>query len=334
MAGLIALYAQGLEMIECPMRYLLIFSVFFMLIPATALAAGSYGYSADNEVVGVSRYHRVVEGETLFDIARQYNLGFNEVKAANPDMNPWVPGVGKRVVLPTKWVLPESYEDYDVIINLAEMRLYRFFDSPGGRRLVSSYPIGVAIDGFATPLGDFVISEKVARPTWYVPASVKRENPSLPDIVPPGDENPLGQYALRLSNTNYFIHGTNKPAGIGMRVSHGCIRLYPEDIVELYHIVGLGAKVKIVYAPVKAGIKAGRVYLEIHDDYLGRVEDLGVLVHDVLAGRGLLGMVDSGRIEMLTHDSLGMPIVAGDMLQSVEATKKSPGTGVPGDSFN
>lgn len=313
--------------------FLLVLSV-CLAFPAQALAAGSYGYSEDNEVVGIIRYHNVSEEEKFPEIARSYNLGFTELSSANPDINPWGPGIGNTVLLPTKWILPTDRDGYDIIVGLAEMRLYRLYRS-GSRSMVASYPIGVATDGFNTPLGSFKISDKLARPSWFVPDSVRRQQPELPLVVPPGDENPLGEYALRLSDTHYFIHGTNKPYGIGLRVSHGCIRLYPEDIVELYSIVQMGANVKVEYEPVKVGVRAGGLFIEVHDDYLDKVEDMHALAIDVLRKKGLLDSADEDLVRRAVDEKRGIPVMVGrvgtGMKDMVEAkAARPPEPGVPG----
>ena len=316
---------------------LVLFTV--LLHPAQVLAAGSYGYSEDKEVIGMTRYHRVNADETMYEIARVYNLGYSEVKSANPDVkNPFKPGLERKVLLPTKWILPSMVRDYDIVVNLAEMRLYRFFSS-GHRRLVSSYPIGVAIDGFFTPLGSFSVSDKLVRPYWYVPDSVRKEQPELPPVVPPGEENPLGEYALRLSDSHYFIHGTNKPYGIGMRVSHGCIRLYPEDIGELHSIVELGASVNIVYEPVKVGARAGNLFMEVHDDYLEKVEDMHALADEVLRKKGYIDIAEAGLVSRAVDEKLGIPVIVGkvddgsDEVVEVKA-EKNPEPEAPGKVSN
>jgi L,D-transpeptidase ErfK/SrfK len=321
------------------MRLIILVLSGIMLLSGQVLAAGSYGYSDTREVVGMTRYHRVEGEETLYEIARKYNIGFNEVAAANPGIkNPFKPGAGNEVTLPTKWILPGTREGFDVIINIAEMRLYRLFSS-GERRLASSYPIGVAIEGFDTPLGTFRISGKLVKPTWIVPDSVRREQPDLPEIVPPGDENPLGDYALKLSDSHYFIHGTNKPFGIGMRVSHGCIRLYPEDIVELYSILNLGSSVKIVYEPVKAGFRSGGLYIEVHDDYLGRIVDIEAHARELLSQRGYGDIADFSLVRKALDEKLGVPVLIDrveDLVnETVEArAKETPEPEAPGRVVN
>lgn len=325
------------------MREIILTLTAIALLAGDVLAAGSYGYSDAREVVGVQRSHTVEGEETLYEIARKYNIGFNEVAAANPAIkNPFKPGEGRKVALPTKWILPSGRERYDVIVNIAEMRLYRLFSS-GGRPLVSSYPIGVAIEGFDTPLGSFNVSDKLVKPAWFVPDSIRREQPELPEVVPPGEENPLGEYALRLSDSHYFIHGTNKPFGIGMRVSHGCIRLYPEDIVELYSIVDIGSSVKIVYEPVKAGIRAGGLFLEVHEDFLGKVEDMEALALEVLREKNYEDIADLELLRMAVDEKLGAPVLigmSGEILNEVmearakAGEKETPEREAPGQTVN
>ena len=295
------------------------------VLAADANAAGSYVYDPQGNVVGLVRHHIVGQDETFYEVARLYGLGYNEMESANAGINPWVPGVGKSVIVPTKWVLPSESGKFDIIVNLAEMRIYRFFNSEG-RDYITSYPIGVAIEGFYTPQAEFSISDKIKEPNWYVPDSVRQQNPELPKVVLPGADNPLGKFALRLSDTAYFIHGTNKPLGIGKRVSHGCIRLYPEDIEQLFSLVRLGERVSVVYEPVKLGIKSGRVYLEVHDDYLD-LSDLDDLAHKLLEDRGLQGNVDPVRVATAIEERSGVPVVIGeDVVVEVMGaeTRKTP----------
>jgi L,D-transpeptidase ErfK/SrfK len=206
------------------MRWPILF-LFLLASASVADAGGAYPYGPGKSVIGLVRTHAASGDETLHELAREFDLGYNEITDANPALDPWVPGKGSDVVLPTAWVLPAA-PTKGVVINLAEMRLYHYLDS-GGRTLVRSFPIGIATEGVTSPRGSFSIMDKVVNPTWYVPRSLREEKPGLPAAVPPGPDNPLGEYAMRLSGTDYFIHGTNQPYGIGRRVSHGCIRLYP-----------------------------------------------------------------------------------------------------------
>ncbi|NPA48576.1 MAG: L,D-transpeptidase family protein [Thermodesulfobacteria bacterium] len=246
------------------MNFLRVFLLCNLLFLGPSWALERFYWSPHEMVVGKLKWHVVSEGETLLDIARWYNLGYNQIVLANPDVDPWIPPVGKKVLIPSQYVLPEIKNS--LVVNLAEMRLY-FFRKEGGRNIVYTAPIGVGAEGKLTELGVYSIVRKKKNPTWYVPKSIREEDPTLPPVVPPGPENPLGKYALYLSRGAYAIHGTNKPWGIGRRVSHGCIRMYPEDIEALYPLVPLGTPVFIIYQPYKLGIKGDKVFLQAFPDF-------------------------------------------------------------------
>lgn len=204
--------------------------------------------------------YRASYQDTLLDVARRFKLGYVEMVAANPGTDPWLPGEGADLVLPTVHLMPDA-EPQGIVINLADMRLY-FFDAPGGAP--RSYPIGIGREGLTTPLGETKVVRKAENPTWRPTARMRAEDPTLPEVVPPGPENPLGTRALYLGWSQYLIHGTNKPWGVGRRVSSGCIRMYPEDVEELYELVKIGTKVTVVDQPVKLGWIDGELYLEAH----------------------------------------------------------------------
>jgi len=206
--------------------------------------------------------------DTLHDIARRYDLGYEEIVAANPGVDPWLPGEGTRIVLPTQFILPSKIRE-GLVLNLAAMRLFYFPESEeGAAPTVITHPIGIGREGWQTPMGQSRIIEKLVRPTWTVPASVLKEyaenGEPLAPVVPPGPDNPLGSHAMRLSLPSYLIHGTNKSYGVGMRVSHGCVRLYPEDIARLFPEVPLGTPVYISNEPYVTGWRNGRLYLDAH----------------------------------------------------------------------
>lgn len=206
--------------------------------------------------------------DTLADIARRHGLGYNQLVEANPDVDPWLPGGGTSITLPTEFVLPDAPRQ-GIVINVAAMRLFYYpANKPGQPPRVMTFPVGIGRVNWATPLGQTQVISKVRNPAWYVPASVRHEHAQngdpLPEIVPPGPDNPLGGYAMRLSMPGYLIHGTNKPYGIGMRVSHGCVRLYPKDIVELFDRVPVETPVEIVNQPYLIGWREGMLYLEAH----------------------------------------------------------------------
>lgn len=210
-------------------------------------------------IIGRQEIVQATRDDTLIDLARSHNLGYVELAAANPGVDPWLPGEGTRLVLPTAHLLPPG-EQKGIVINLAEQRLY-YFDDPAGPM---SFPIGVGREGADTPLGETTVVRKREDPTWYPPASARREDPSLPSSVPPGPENPLGDRALYLGWPAYLVHGTNEPYGIGRRVSRGCIRLYPEDIRLLYPMVAKGTPVRVIDEPLKIQEVEGELYLEAH----------------------------------------------------------------------
>lgn len=209
------------------------------------------------------------EEDTLLDIGRRYGVGFNEMKSANPTVDMWVPGKDTKVTIPTQFILPPGPRE-GVVVNIAEMRIY-YYPKPqkGEAPKVTTFPVSVGRMDWNTPLGETKIIAKVKDPAWYPPQSIRDEHEAdgdpLPRRVPPGPDNPLGQYAMRLGIPGYLIHGTNKPQGLGMRVTHGCIRMYPEDIEYFFSIVPKGTKVRLINAPYKAGWLMDQLYLEAHE---------------------------------------------------------------------
>jgi len=224
--------------------------------------------SPEQAVIGEPQIVYTREENTFSDLAREYGLGYDEIVAANPDIDPWLPGDGTAVLLPTQYVLPDVSRR-GLILNIASKRLFYFPKVADGVPIqVLTYPIGIGRVGWETPLGDTTVVAKARDPSWYVPASVRRERAEmgspLPAVVPPGPDNPLGHFVLKLDMPGYLIHGTNQPYGVGMRVSHGCIRLYPENIEPLYGMVGIGETVAIINEPYLAGWRDGELYFESH----------------------------------------------------------------------
>jgi L,D-transpeptidase ErfK/SrfK len=220
----------------------------------------------DDDVIGRLATIRLKRGDTLPDIARHFSLGINTVSAANPGVDIWVPRAWQRIVLPLSFILPEARRK-GIVLNLAAMRLF-YFKSDGNLQAISTFPVGIGTAEKPTPMGRMYITRKKLRPTWYVPASIaadhRKKGDPLPAMVPPGPLNPLGDYALYLSKSGYLVHGTNKPASVGLRATNGCIRLYPEDIKRLYETTPLKTPVKIVNQPYLVGRRDGVVYLEAH----------------------------------------------------------------------
>jgi len=282
--------------------------VAFFLTGASA-EAGVYRLSAGEAVIGSIGHYTVKEGESLIEIARKFGLGYQEVAEANPDLDPFVPGAGAAVVLPSSFILPDDDGARGIVINLSELRLYYFF-AIGDKRFVRVYPIGIGRQGDNTPTGDFSVVEKIANPSWHVPESIRLEKPELPKVVPPGPDNPLGSYAMRLSRGDILIHGTNRPWGVGRRVSHGCIRLYPENIPELFDRVPKGTRVRILRQPVKVGMKDNRVYLEVHRD--GCAMNLFDEAVRLLNSKGLIKYVSTERVYHGLEESNGLPVDISD----------------------
>jgi len=206
--------------------------------------------------------------DTLVDIARRHGLGYQDIVGANPNVNVWVPGEGTEVVLPNRFVLPPGQRT-GLILNLAEYRMYYFpVPKAGETAKVHTYPMSIGRMDWETPLGRTQIVAMAKNPAWYPPQSVRDEHAAngdpLPRIVPPGPENPLGTRALRLGLPGYLIHGTNRPAGVGMRVSHGCIRMFPEDVEFLFDRIPVKTSVRIIDVPVKIGWDGEELVAEIH----------------------------------------------------------------------
>ena len=214
---------------------------------------------ATAEVVGEVRTHRIDGEDTLLDVAVDHGLGYLQIIAANPGVDPWLPGSGRDVVIPAARIIPQGRRE-GIVINLPERRLYAF----EAGRLTGDFPVGIGRDGYETPRGTTRIVRRRVNPTWYPTPSARRDDPSLPAAVRPGPDNPLGTRALDLGWPRYLIHGTNKPFGIGRRASRGCIRMYDADIVKLFERVRVGTPVRIVDQPVKAGWRGGRLWLEAH----------------------------------------------------------------------
>lgn len=279
---------------------------FIILFFTSSVVAEVYSYGKDNTVIGVNTTYKVKDNESLIEIARKFGIGFNEIADSNPNIDPFIPGTGITVKIPTSWVLPDATLSNGIVINLSEMRLYYFLKQLRSMS-VMTFPIGIGSEGTDTPVGNFRVIKKIVRPSWYVPESIRKEKPTLPKVVPPGPDNPLGSHALRLSLGTVLIHGTNKPYGVGRKVSHGCIRLYPEDIPKLFQSVPNGAKVTIIRQPVKAGIKNNKVYIEVHKDKLLNINYFNEAVN-LLSKKNLYKSVDKEKMLSALREKSGIPV--------------------------
>lgn len=223
----------------------------------------------DNDVIGQVKVIYATKEDTLLDIARRHGLGYDEMVHANPGLDRWAPGEGTPVVLPTRYILPDTPRE-GLVLNIAELRLY-YYPKAGadGERVVYTYPVSIGRMDWKTPLGVTRVTAKEVDPPWRPPATIKAEHAAegdiLPDVVPGGPDNPLGRHALRLALPSYLIHGTNRPNGIGMRVTHGCVRMYPEDIEQVFGMVPVGTPLRMIDQPVKVGRINGHWLVEAHE---------------------------------------------------------------------
>src|SRR5216117_3692171 len=265
-------------------------------------------------VIGALRHYRIRAGDTLLDVARWFDLGYNEIVDANPGVDPWVPAVGTDVVVPTEWVLPCcTYQG--IVVNIPELRLYYFRPAPDDPRttLLTTYPVGLGRDDRRTPRGKFRVQSKQVKPTWYIPESIRREHiaergdgrRSIPGGAP---DNPLGDYRLQLTHRLYGIHGTDVPWGIGMQATHGCVRLYPEDIERLFRLVEVGTPVEFTYQPVKVGRRDGVAYVEVERDIYRYTRSLAGAARTALAREKLTGRVDGRLLDAVLGSPTGVPL--------------------------
>ncbi len=255
--------------------------------PVDPIAANRFVLESPQQaLVGQPQVVLASGDNTLADFARTYGLGYDELIAANPDVDPWLPGDGTPVLLPTQFIIPDVPRE-GIVLNIASKRLFYFpAVAEGEPAVVETFPIGIGRVGWETPLGSTHVVAKARDPHWYVPWSVRQEHielgDPLPAVVPPGPDNPLGHRVLQLEMPGYLIHGTNQPYGVGMRVSHGCVRLYPENIEHLYELVDIGEAVTIINEPYLLVQHDGEWYFEAHvpleDDTIAADERFDVLV--------------------------------------------------------
>ncbi len=326
------------------MRKYFILAGLFSAIPAVAeiFELPPEGY----DVIGAVSTISARQEDTLVDIARRHGLGYEDIVRANPDVNIWLPGKGTEIVLPTRYVLPAGPRE-GVVLNLAEYRLYYYPEPKDGEAAyVMTYPISIGRMDWETPLGLTTVISKVRNPTWYPPQSVRDEHAadgkSLPRIVPPGPKNPLGKYAMRLGLPGYLIHGTNRPAGVGMRVTHGCVRMFPEDIDFLFGHIDVSTKVRIVNEPVKIGWYGDALVMEVHpvlkveallaESDVQPVDDSDIVARDPLTivteqfitvTGERAGELDWYLVEEILGRSDGIPVAVGQRIKNAAASAAS-----------
>jgi len=234
--------------------------------PEEKIERNDFSGEKEDDVIGRLAVIRLEKEDTLPDVARHFGLGINEISAANPGVDIWVPEAGGRIMLPMSFILPDAPRK-GIVINLAAMRLFQF-KGDGKSLVVSTYPVGIGSTERSTPMGQMYVERKVVQPSWHVPASIRMDHLKRGDPMPakvlPGPQNPLGEYALYLSKSGYLIHGTNKPSSIGLRATNGCIRLYPENAKKLFESTPVKTPVCIVNQPYLIGQRNGVVYMEVH----------------------------------------------------------------------
>lgn len=288
------------------------------LAVAPCLFAAAYTLERpEDALIGALGTIQAVYEDTLPDVARTNGLGHEEIKLANPGVDTWLPGAGQEVVLPKLFVVPQVPRT-GIVLNIPEMRLYYFppVSTETGAQEVVTHPIGIGRVGWSTPYINTRIIQKTVKPYWHPTESILKEYAEMGEPlsrrVPPGPDNPLGDYAMRLGQPEYIIHGTNKPYGVGMRVSHGCIRLYPEDIESLFRQVTLQTPVNIINQPYKVARHGTQLYLEAHpyleEDAEQFQDNLTAVVEQLIVAVGALNYeLDRQAVEQIVTRSDGIP---------------------------
>jgi L,D-transpeptidase ErfK/SrfK len=288
-----------------------------------------FSVAKEDDIIGQLVFVRLEKGDTLPDMARHFGLGISEISAANPGVDMWVPEGGELIVLPLSHVLPDSARK-GIVINLPAMRLFHYKENGKSSLFVSTYPVGVGTTERPSPTGQMYVQRKMVRPTWYVPASIaedhRKKGDPLPAKVPPGPENPLGEYALYLSKSTYLMHGTNKPYSIGLNATNGCIRLYPEDVKKLYDSTPINTLVRILNQPYLIGHRDGVMYMEVHAPLegsgTGELEKTYTRLKNIEKKSGRA--VDWKKVEKVVSEARGIPVpISADSAEDENGTLKA-----------
>lgn len=252
--------------------------------------------------------------DNFLTLSERYSVGFHELEEANPNASPWTPNYGD-IIIPQRYVLPSVRKG--IVINLPELRLYYF---PENSNKVYTFPVGIGKKDWSTPTIRTTISNKMVNPTWNVPNSIKEEyaerGESIADSIPAGPDNPLGKYAMRMGSGSYLLHGTNKKIGVGLRVSHGCIRLFNEDIKQLFSMVPVGTEVTILNEPYKIGTDGSKIYLESHkplSEDKGKFDYDKKFIRDGLYRLGVSYNIDWNATKYIANDYRGIPAPIGNV---------------------
>jgi L,D-transpeptidase ErfK/SrfK len=253
-------------------------------------------------VVGKPQTHHVVRYENFYELAQKYDLGFWEMAKYHRSLDHFYLPWETDIVIPTQWVIPETANPPGYLINVAELRGYRFFPEKGE---VYTFPIGIGVLDSKTPIGQtFRVQSRVENPSWRIPASLQHKYKMT--VMPPGEDNPVGSHWLGLSH--YGLHGTHAPMGVGRLVSHGCIRHYPEDIKKLFDLTPVGTSVRIIYEPVKFGYLKGRIFVEIHEDIYNRVGEMLPYAMKKLESHGLGSRINWPKFFQAMEEQSGAPM--------------------------
>jgi len=292
----------------------------FIAICALSTVSGADTFTlppTDVDLVGSLKTTRVQKDESLLDIARNYDIGQNEIRLANPGMSRWTPPEEGEVLIPKRFILPDAPRS-GIVLNIPEMRLYYYPGKEKGKPpVVVTHPVSIGRMDWSTPIGTTHVVAKVRDPQWRPPESIKKEHAEkgeeLPDVVPAGPENPLGKYAMRLGIPGYLIHSTNKPFGIGMRVTHGCVRMYPEDMERLFPEIKLGTPVTLINQPIKVGWFAGDLYIEVHPPLEEQSQPYDKMLEQALTlieqkSRGTAIRLNGALLRKALQEKKGIPI--------------------------
>jgi L,D-transpeptidase ErfK/SrfK len=291
----------------------LTFMALMMLVAAPPLmAAGPYDIhlpasleGADPQALtlaGDIQHYRINKGDDLLEVARSYGLGYSELGVLYRHWDPFILPAGDEIIIPTLWIVPHN-RGHQIIVNTGEMRLYYFINN---NTQVYTFPIGMGVLDFRTPEGKFRVVGKKVNPAWHIPKSLQAKYGMA--VMPPGGENPMGDYKLTLSWGDYGIHGTAMPLGVGRLVSHGCTRMYPEHIKQLFPMVPVGASVEYVYEPVKIGFRQGRIYLSVHEDVYFKIPSMMLHVLNLLEQRALADQVNMRKVMQAVEEQNGLPL--------------------------
>jgi len=291
-------------------RFLLV--AFFVGLAQPAMAAGPYNIRLPGSLQGVDpqaltlvgsiQHYRIKKGDDLLELARHYGLGYSELGVLYRHWDPFLPPAGAELTIPTLWIVPNNHGS-QIIVNTGEMRLYYFINN---NAQVYTFPIGMGVLDFRTPQGKFRVIEKKVNPAWHIPKSLQEKYGMA--VMPPGGENPMGAFKLTLSWGDYGIHGTAMPLGVGRLVSHGCTRMYPEHIKQLFPMVPVGTSVEYVYEPAKIGFRQGHIYLSVHEDVYFKIRSMILHVLNLLEQRGLADLVNMRKVMQAVEEQNGLPV--------------------------